>query len=130
MNVNEVPLVGGLLPEEGWVDMQVQFLIDHGSGAKLHVLGRTVFRPGSHHDIHRHPRGEEFQLLVSGAGVAVNGDEEVPMRPGDVIFTPANEWHGFRNTSPTEDAVLLWGWAGGASREEVGYEVGEPRWTE
>jgi mannose-6-phosphate isomerase-like protein (cupin superfamily) len=45
-----------------------------------------------------------------------------PSRAGDVIFTPAGDWHGFDNTSD-EDVELIWGWAGAGSLEGAGYEV-------
>ena len=41
---------------------------------------------------------------------------------GDVIFTPAGDWHGFDNTSD-EDVELIWGWAGAGSLEAASYEV-------
>jgi mannose-6-phosphate isomerase-like protein (cupin superfamily) len=45
-----------------------------------------------------------------------------PAAAGDVIFTPAGDWHGFDNTSD-EDVELIWGWAGAGSLEAAGYEV-------
>jgi quercetin dioxygenase-like cupin family protein len=120
----EVELAAGLDAKEGWIDMKVQFLIDNASaGADQMVIGRTVFAPGSRHELHRHANAEEFQYLLSGEGVVLNADEEVPVKPGEVVFTPAGEWHGFRNASETEDAVLLWGWCGAGNREAAGYEV-------
>lgn len=122
----EVGFAEGLDPKEGWIDMKVQFLIDKASaGADEMVIGRTVFPPGARHELHRHPGAEEFQYLLSGQGIVLNGDEEVPVAPGEVVFTPAGEWHGFRNASDTEDAVLFWGWCGAGSREDAGYEVKE-----
>ena len=43
--------------------------------------------------------------------------------PGTWRSTPKGVWHGFRNTSDTEETELIWAWCGGASRDEVGYEV-------
>ena len=43
MNISDVPKVGGLKEEDGWVDMQVQFLIDKASnGSEDFLLGWTV----------------------------------------------------------------------------------------
>jgi quercetin dioxygenase-like cupin family protein len=120
----DVEFARGLDPNEGWIDMKVQFLIDKASaGADEMVIGRTVFPPGARHELHRHPGAEEFQYLLSGEGVVLNGDEEVPVKPGDIVFTPAGEWHGFRNASASQDAVLFWGWCGAGNRETAGYEV-------
>jgi quercetin dioxygenase-like cupin family protein len=123
-SAQEVEFTAGLDPKEGWIDMRVQFLINKASaGANEMVIGRTVFAPGSRHELHRHANAEEFQYLLSGEGVVLNGDEEVAVKPGEIVFTPAGEWHGFRNASETEDAVLLWGWCGAGDRETAGYEV-------
>jgi quercetin dioxygenase-like cupin family protein len=125
-SVEDVEFAPGLDPNEGWIEMKVQFLVDKiSAGAQEMVIGRTVFEPGSRHELHRHENAEEFQYLLSGEGVVLNGDEEVQVKPGEIVFTPAGEWHGFRNASDTEDAVLLWGWCGAGDRDTAGYEVKE-----
>ena len=51
---------GTLKAEDGWVDMNVKFLITKDSvGASETVFGITIFPPGAKHDIHRHPNAEE-----------------------------------------------------------------------
>ncbi|MGH3027923.1 MAG: cupin domain-containing protein, partial [Gaiellaceae bacterium] len=68
--VEDVPLVRGLREDEGWVDMQVQFLIDAASaGSERLVFGRTVLPPGAKHDRHRHFECDEFLLVMSGSGL-------------------------------------------------------------
>lgn len=128
VDVHEAPLKAGLGADEGWVDMQVQFLIDRATaGADQLVVGRTVFPPGqSRHERHRHHSAEEFVFVLRGEGVVWNGDEEVPVRAGDLVFHPRNGWHGFRNTSTTEPCEVLWAWAGAATKDEAGYEL-QPR---
>jgi len=46
-NLRDVPHVAGLKPKDGWINMQVQFLIDQktANSDKL-VLGWTVLPPG------------------------------------------------------------------------------------
>jgi len=123
-SISAVPVASGLDESGGWVGMAVQFLVDRESGAQTFVFGRTVFEPGhATHAVHRHVGAEEAVLIVSGRGVAVNGDEEVELGPGDFAFHPRGEWHGFRNTSPSEPVEMLWVWGGAASREAAGYEL-------
>ncbi len=43
------------------------------------------------------------------------------MGAGDTVFVARNEYHGFRNTSQTETAVMVWYYAGAASLEEATY---------
>jgi quercetin dioxygenase-like cupin family protein len=127
VNVSQLVPDSTLEADDGWVNMAVQFLVDksHG-GAQNVVFGRTVFAPGeSVHEVHRHEGAEEVIYLVRGSGVATNGEEQLELTAGDLAFHPQGEWHGFSNTSATEEAELIWVWAGAASREQAGYEVRE-----
>src|SRR5499426_807246 len=58
-NIRNVPKVDGLPREDGWVDMQVQFLIDKKSACANHVVGWTVLKPGARHERHRHHNCDE-----------------------------------------------------------------------
>lgn len=121
--IRDVPLEQGLLEDEGWVDMQVQFLIDERSaGSAGLVVGRTVLGPGARHERHRHPNCNEFLVVMSGWGEVYTDEGMEPSRAGDVIFTPAGHWHGFNNISG-EDVLLIWGWEGAGSLEAAGYEL-------
>ncbi len=122
-SVERVPLEAGLRREEGWVDMQVQFLIDERlAGTDQLVVGRTVLPPGARHERHRHPNCDEFLVVMSGRGQIYTNEGEEPAQAGDVIFTPAGNWHGFDNTSD-EEVLLIWGWRGAGSLEAAGYEL-------
>ena len=121
--IEDAPLAEGLRAEEGWIDMQVQFLIDaRSAGTDELVVGRTVLPPGARHERHRHPNCDEFLVVLSGRGEVYTDVGEDPSETGDVVFTPAGHWHGFNNTSD-EDVVLLWGWRGAGSLERAGYEL-------
>ena len=123
VSVEETPYTEGGPPEEGWINMKVQWLLSgERGGATQVVFGRTVMAPGSAHEWHRHPKAEEFIYLHEGAGLVLNGEEQLSAREGDVWLSRKGEWHGFRNTS-AEEVVLIWGWAGAATREAAGYEV-------
>ena len=106
----------------GWIDMDVRWLVTRDTvGADETVFGVTYFPPGSRHEIHRHEHAEEVEYLIAGAGVARVGEDDVAMGVGDAVFVPRNDYHGFRNTSDTETAVMIWCYAGAASLEEAGY---------
>ena len=86
-----------LRSEDGWVDMDVRWLLNRETvGAEHSVFGITVFPPGSKHDIHRHPNAEEFEYLVSGHGIARVGDADVELGPGEVVFVPRTTTTGSR----------------------------------
>jgi quercetin dioxygenase-like cupin family protein len=124
VNITDVQSADGLREDEGWINMKVQFLISAAnSGAQEVVFGRTIFNPGSRHEAHRHVNAEEIQYVVRGEGIVIDGDGEIPVAAGDVVHTQRGQWHGFINTSKSEDAEVIWLWAGAASRETAGYEA-------
>jgi mannose-6-phosphate isomerase-like protein (cupin superfamily) len=121
-NIRNVPKVESLPREDGWVDMQVQFLIDKKSAGANHVVGWTVLKPGARHERHRHHNCDEFFIVIKGHGHIYSDLGEEPSVEGDVVYSPRGCWHGFNNTS-SEDVVLAWGWMGAGSIEDSGYEV-------
>jgi oxalate decarboxylase/phosphoglucose isomerase-like protein (cupin superfamily) len=109
------------IPERGWVDMDVRWLVTKDSvGASKTVFGVTHFPPGARHEMHRHPNAEEVEYLVSGSGTAYVGADAVALGPGEGVFVPQNEYHGFENTSDDE-VVMAWCYAGAASLEDAGF---------
>jgi mannose-6-phosphate isomerase-like protein (cupin superfamily) len=123
INLAGVPVVSGLRSSEGWVDMQVQFLIDKATAeTDGMLLGWTVLPPGARHDRHLHEHADEFWIVLSGRGKMYTDDGVRDSGEGDVMFTPRGRWHGFHNDSD-EDVVLVWGWSGAGSLEDSGYVV-------
>ncbi|MBV9555657.1 MAG: cupin domain-containing protein, partial [Pseudolabrys sp.] len=110
-NMRDVPKVEGLKREDGWVDMQVQFLIDKKSAGANHVVGWTVLKPGASQESHRHHNCDEFFIVLKGQGHIITEHGLEPSVEGDVVYSPRDCWHGFNNTSK-EDVVLVWGWMG------------------
>ena len=123
--IEDVPLEQDLRADEGWIDMQVQFLIDAKVGSDELVVGRTVLPPGARHERHLHPNADEFLVVLSGRGEIYTNDGREPSRAGDVIYTPRGNWHGFDNTGD-EDVLLFWGWSGAGSLEAAGYALPGP----
>ena len=121
-NIHNVPKVEGLKRDDGWIDMQVQFLIDKKSAGADHVVGWTVLKPGARHERHRHHNCDEFFIVLKGHGMIYTDTGEKPSGEGDVVYSPRGCWHGFNNPSDA-DVVLVWGWMGAGSIEASGYEV-------
>ena len=120
--LDEVPVDTKLLAEDGWNKMDVQWIVTSDTvGATGHVVGLTVFAPGARHEHHRHPNAEEAQYLIKGSGIARVGDDDIRQGPGDTVFVPANEVHGFWNNTD-EETVMIWTYGGAASLAEAGYE--------
>ncbi len=113
-----------LTADEGWVDMEVRWLITNETiGSTQTVVGRTMLKPGSKHDIHRHANAEEWEYIISGSAIKHVGDDRVDLTAGDVVFVPAGVFHGLENASNSEPLVTVWGYSGAASLEEAGYEL-------
>jgi quercetin dioxygenase-like cupin family protein len=109
------------LPERGWVDMDVRWLVTKETvGSSKTVFGITFFEPGARHELHRHPNAEEVEYLVSGRGIAYVGDDSIELGAGEAVFVPQNEYHGFENNSDAV-VVMAWYYAGAASLEDAGF---------
>jgi quercetin dioxygenase-like cupin family protein len=121
-NIGDVPRVEALARADGWVDTQVQLLIDKTSAGADHVVGRTVLTPGARHNHHRHLNCDAFFIVLKGHGMILTDAGDTPAREGDVIYLPRGCWHGFDNTS-NEEVVLVWGLLGAGSIEASGYQV-------
>ncbi len=52
--------------------------------------------PGGHTPLHRHPYEHEI-FVLEGAGTVWRDGREVALKPGDVLFIPADEQHQFKN---------------------------------
>jgi quercetin dioxygenase-like cupin family protein len=123
INRHDVPVERGLRRDEGWIDMQVQFLVDRvKANSEDFLLGWTVLPPGARHHRHRHPHADEFFIVLSGHGLVYTDDEDEVADEGDVVFTRRGHWHGFNNTGDV-DVALVWGWSGAGSLETAGYEL-------
>ncbi|WP_345016721.1 cupin domain-containing protein, partial [Saccharothrix violaceirubra] len=109
----------------GFVDMAVRWLVtDDTVGARGIVVATSVFRPGGHHRTHRHPNAAEFFLVLSGGGLHLAPDGPIRVGPGDLVFVPADEPHGFR-TDPGTVTTTLYGYLGVGSLDQAGYAVDE-----
>jgi len=110
-------------PELGFLHVAARWLVNSSAvKAQSFVVGQSTFVPGGAHLLHKHHRGDEFFYVFDGRGAHLVEGDELPMGPGDVVFAPRDEWHGFRNTG--DRAVrAIFGYFGVASLEEAGYEV-------
>ena len=85
-NLRDVPKVDGLKRDDGWVDMQVQFLIDKKSAGANHVVGWTVLKPGARHENHRQRNCDEFFIVLRGKGMIYTDHSDKPSRRRRGLF--------------------------------------------
>lgn len=69
-------------------------------------LRRFAISPGNHIGLHDHLEEHEI-FVLSGEGMVFDGSgREVLIRPGDSLFVPPEESHGYKNTG-TSDLIFL-----------------------
>jgi quercetin dioxygenase-like cupin family protein len=122
INRRDAPKVDHLSRANGFVDAQVQILIDKASAGAGHTIGWVTLRPGAHHERHRHSLCDAFLVVLKGKGHVLSDLGEEPALEGEVIYAPRGAWHGFSNTS-NDEVVLLWGLLGAGSLDGSGYQT-------
>jgi quercetin dioxygenase-like cupin family protein len=71
-----------------WLDSIAQ-----GEAPSRVRVNRVRFSPGARTAWHSHAVGQ-FLYVIDGIGlVQSRGDDIVQIAPGDVVFTPSDEWH-------------------------------------
>lgn len=80
-------------------DAQMRMLVGPEDGAGNFHMRHFEVAPGGYTPHHQHDYEHEI-LILKGQGVARSTQGDRPLRPGDVVWVPANETHQFCNTGP------------------------------
>lgn len=70
------------------------------------LVGLNAFEPGQEHKLHAHAGMDKVYQVVSGRGLFLLADRELPMEAGDMLVAPEDVPHGIRNTSDERLVVL------------------------
>ena len=89
--------VGFVTPAPATRDVRVLLspLLQEGMGD--FAVGMTQIPAGVVGTRHSHPETTEIWMILSGRGRARIGDEDRPVAPGDVVYTPPGVSHQFVN---------------------------------
>lgn len=82
---------------EGARDCRVRWLIGEKDHAPNFAMREFEVAPGGHTPKHFHDYEHEVYVLA-GNGTIIDGDKELPLNAGDVVFVEPNDVHQFRNT--------------------------------
>jgi quercetin dioxygenase-like cupin family protein len=82
---------------EGAANCRVRWLIGDKDQAPNFAMREFEVAPGGHTPKHFHDYEHEIYVL-DGKGVVVDGDQERPLAPGDVLLVSPNDVHQFKNT--------------------------------
>jgi quercetin dioxygenase-like cupin family protein len=67
--------------------------VARGHGATPTSIGLVHFMPGARTAWHAHEIGQTLYVIEGEGRVQSRGAPVVTIRPGDVVFTPGQEWH-------------------------------------
>ncbi len=70
------------------------------------MVGLNAFEPGQEHALHAHRGMDKVYQVLSGSGVFLLENEEIPMEPGTMLIAPDGVPHGIRNTGDGRLVVL------------------------
>lgn len=99
------------LPQQTADQLRFVTLLQHGS------LRVEWYAPQGH-DAQTPHRQDELYVVIAGSGTFVNGAEQHPFGPGDVLFVPAGVVHRFENfSSDFQTWVVFYGPGGGEQAE-------------
>lgn len=85
-------------------------LITPRCGAKQLINGITIIAPGGAIQQHFH-NCEESVIVLEGHAIAVIGDAEHAVGPGDTSWIPPEVPHYFRNASAEQPLKIFWTYA-------------------
>lgn len=75
----------------------MRLVISPRDGAPNFAMRAFEIAPGGHTPLHQHPYEHEV-LILEGSGAVWREGSEVPLKPGDALYVPAEEQHRFQNT--------------------------------
>jgi mannose-6-phosphate isomerase-like protein (cupin superfamily) len=70
------------------------------------LVGLNAFEPGQEHDLHAHEGMDKVYQVLTGSGLFLLEDREIPMEAGTMLVAPAGVAHGVRNTGDERLVVL------------------------
>jgi quercetin dioxygenase-like cupin family protein len=86
--------------EGGAKGVLLRWVISERAGAEKSALQVFTLKPGGHTPVHAHPWEHEV-FILQGNGVYVHQGEDIALAAGDVIFSPPDEEHQFKNIGDT-----------------------------
>jgi len=81
---------------DGVKDCQYQVAVSMRDGAPNFAMRIFEVAPGGNTPHHHHPYEHEIYVM-EGQGTVWRDGQEVPIKPGDVLYIPADEKHQFKN---------------------------------
>jgi mannose-6-phosphate isomerase-like protein (cupin superfamily) len=112
--------------------VEMKWILQRELGGNLVYFHEVNVTPGSFEGVHQHIGSEELYYFVSGEGIAYMGNDddpasedkyptvkqqiycigdkpvkELPVKPGNIIYTKSGGIHGVRNTSSKDPLIFV-----------------------
>ena len=93
-NVRDIP--AEKVEMDGVKDCRYQVALSSRDGALSMAMRFFEVAPGGHTPLHQHAYEHEIYVM-EGQGTVWHDGKEVTIKPGDVLYIPADEQHQFKN---------------------------------
>lgn len=93
------------MPMDGVKASGLRWLVKEEEGARDFFMRLVTMGVGGEIPLHSHPQVHEIYVL-SGNGEVTTPEGANPVAPGDFVFIPENEKHGFRNAGQTQFQMI------------------------
>ena len=84
----------------------IHLLDESECGDKVRFYSIVTMNPGADVGYHQHNHEWEVFYVLTGTGEINDNGNIVQVSPGDVITTPVDGWHGFKNTGDKDFTFL------------------------
>ena len=93
---------------EGANGCSMRQLVTNEDGAPNFAMRQFEVAPGGNTPLHSHPYEHEV-FVLEGEGIVMEGDQERPLKKGDVVYVAPDDIHQFKNVgdSPLKFLCLV-----------------------
>ncbi len=93
--------------ERPWGNFTVLSELQNQGGHKDVIIKRLEVRPGKRLSYQQHDLRHEHWFAVSGSGLAVINDEEIPLKEGESVQINIGDKHRLDNRNGTEPLIVI-----------------------
>lgn len=93
--------------ERPWGNFTVLAELRDQGGSKDVIIKRLEVHPGKRLSYQQHQLRAEHWYAVSGSGLAVINDEEIPLSAGESVEIQINDKHRLDNRNGTEPLIVI-----------------------
>ncbi|QQS22495.1 phosphomannose isomerase type II C-terminal cupin domain [bacterium] len=93
--------------ERPWGNFTVLSELQNQGQSKDVIIKRLEVYAGNRLSYQRHKLRNEHWIVVSGSGMAIINDTEVPLSPGGSVYIKIGDKHRLDNTKSTEPLIVI-----------------------